>query len=153
MTKIDTIENNGVAEAGMINSKVNSYIMVDQFVSGFVFMGSLLGIAFLAMLASCLMFKVLSGAYQDVKRYDMLRKIGVQKKQLSRSIAQEIFIVFLIPGLLGTIHVLFGLKMFEILIPQPYAYILVPFVGFAILYFLYYLVTVALYRKIVLPKA
>lgn len=153
LTKIDTIENNGVAEAGMINSKVNSYIMVDQFVSGFVFMGSLLGIAFLAMLASCLMFKVLSGAYQDVKRYDMLRKIGVQKKQLSRSIAQEIFIVFLIPGLLGTIHVLFGLKMFEILIPQPYAYILVPFVGFAILYFLYYLVTVALYRKIVLPKA
>lgn len=149
---IDQIENGGTAEAGMLGSKVSAYVMVDQFVSGFVFMGMLLGIAFLAMLASCLMFKVLSGAYQDIARYQMLHKIGVQKKALERSIAQEIFAVFLIPGIVGTIHVLFGLKMFELLIPEPYAYILIPFVSFAILYFIYYIVTVILYRKIVLPK-
>ena len=98
------------------------------------------------------MFKVLSGAYQDVARYKMLHKIGVQKKDLTRSIAQEIFVIFLVPGILGTIHVLFGLKMFELLIPEPYAYIMIPFAVFATLYLVYYLVTVVLYRKIVLPK-
>ena len=152
LEKIDQIENGQVAEPGTIGSKLSSYLMIDQFVSGFVFMGMLLGIAFLAMLASCLMFKVLSGAYQDVARYKMLHKIGVQKKDLTRSIAQEIFVIFLVPGILGTIHVLFGLKMFELLIPEPYAYIMIPFAVFAILYLVYYFVTVVLYRKIVLPK-
>lgn len=152
LEKIDQIENGQVADPGTIGSKVSSYLMIDQFVSGFVFMGMLLGIAFLAMLASCLMFKVLSGAYQDVARYKMLHKIGVQKKDLTRSIAQEIFVIFLVPGILGTIHVLFGLKMFELLIPEPYAYIMIPFAVFAILYLAYYFVTVVLYRKIVLPK-
>ena len=42
--------------------------------SGTMFMGFFLGIAFLAMMASSLMFKILTGASRDVRRYEMLRK-------------------------------------------------------------------------------
>ena len=58
-----------------LNSKFSFYEIMYTFTSGTVFMGFFLGIAFLAMMASCLMFKILSGATKDTKRYQMLRKI------------------------------------------------------------------------------
>lgn len=149
---IDQLESAGLENPEMIDSKMTMYTMIDGMVSGFVFMGIFLGVAFLAMLASCLMFKVLSSAYKDVERYNMLHKMGVTRTVLSRSINQEIFVVFLVPGIVGVVHVLFGLKMFELLIPQPYQHIALPFLGFLGLYFLYYFVTIILYKKMVLPK-
>ena len=43
-----------------LNSKFSFYEIMYTFTSGTVFMGFFLGIAFLAMMASCLMFKILS---------------------------------------------------------------------------------------------
>lgn len=137
-----------------IIQKYDTYEFANGFFSGLEFMGLFLGLAFLAMLASCLMFKILSGAASDVKRYEMLHKIGVRSNLLTKSINREIAVLFLIPGILGVIHVLFGLQMFksEILIPNPYAGIYIPFIGFAIIYGLYYVLTITIYKKIVLKK-
>ncbi|MGX6979610.1 FtsX-like permease family protein [Vagococcus elongatus] len=152
--RIDTLEmaRFDLEDAETSNSKFALYSMISMMVSGFMFMGAFLGIAFLAMLASSLMFKILSGAYQDIGRYDMLRKIGVGKKKLLASIYKEILVVFAVPGILGTIHVLFGLKMFELLMPEPYSHIWLPFVIFAAIYLLYYFITVKLYQNIVLKS-
>ncbi|WP_405076150.1 FtsX-like permease family protein [Ligilactobacillus acidipiscis] len=118
---------------------------------GFEFMGFFLGIAFLAMLASCLMFKILSGANSDKHRYEMLNKLGVRKNTLRRSISREIMTLYALPGVLGIVHVLFGLQLFKTLLISPYQGIWLPFVIFIVLYLLYYLVTVKLYESIVLP--
>lgn len=120
--------------------------------SGLAFMGFFLGIAFLAMLASTLMFKILSGANYDQSRYLMLQKIGARPQALRRSIRQEIGALFLLPGLVGIVHVLFGLQMFKTLLSQPYANLLVPFGLFIVLYGLYYLATVWIYQSIVINK-
>lgn len=150
--EIDSLERERSDAEFMNGSKLEMYNQVNGMGSGFMFMGFFLGIAFLAMLASCLMFKILSGAYQDVARYDMLHKIGVRRSMLSRSIYKEIFVVFGVPALLGLVHVIVGLQMFKIFFPDPYAYIAMPFVMFASIYFGYYLITVLLYKQIVLPK-
>ena len=63
-------------KAERLDSKYQAYDMFYGVASGTVFMGFFLGIAFLAMMASCLMFKILSGASKDITRYQMLRKIG-----------------------------------------------------------------------------
>lgn len=133
-------------------SKAYGYQLMLGMASGFEFMGFFLGIAFLTMLASTLMFKVLSGAASDKVRYKMLFKIGVRKRILRRSISREIGTLFLVPGVLGVIDVLFGLKLFKALLPNPYANIWVPFLIFIVLYFLYYGLTVKLYERIVLTK-
>ncbi|MDF7682890.1 ABC transporter permease [Lactobacillus sp. ESL0679] len=133
-------------------SKAAAYKMMLGMASGFEFMGFFLGIAFLTMLASTLMFKVLSGAASDKIRYKMLFKIGARERVLRRSISSEIGILFLVPGILGVIDVLFGLKLFKALLPNPYANIWVPFLIFIVLYFLYYELTVKLYERIVLTK-
>lgn len=58
------------------------------------------------MLASTLMFKVLSGAASDKLRYEMLHKIGAQARVLKASLRKEIGVLFLAPALLGAIDVL-----------------------------------------------
>ncbi|MDN6701229.1 MAG: ABC transporter permease, partial [Tetragenococcus koreensis] len=132
--------------------KYDIYTIFNETFSGFEFMGFFLGIAFLTMLASCLMFKILSGAASDVARYDMLNKIGTRMSLLKKSIRREIAVLFLAPGVLGAIHVLFGLKMFTGLLSEPYTGIWLPFLIFFVLYFLYYLLTIWLYTDIVLKK-
>ena len=126
--------------------------MYSSFTSGTMFMGFFLGIAFLAMMASCLMFKILSGASKDTSRYQMLRKIGVRHSELSTSIYKELFIIFLFPAIIGLAHVLIGMNMFSFIILNPYYRIWVPIIIFLLIYSLYYVITVKLYKQIVLPK-
>ncbi len=135
------------------NSKSAQYRLVSSMTSGFEFMGFLLGLAFLAMLASTLMFKVLSGANSDKPRYQMLWKVGTRKSLLKASIAKEIGILFALPAALGVVDVLFGLQLFKsILGMNTYDKLWIPFTIFGVLYVLYYLLTVVLYQHIVLQK-
>lgn len=129
----------------------SEYLNGLELFGGFEFMGFFLGIAFLAMLASCLMFKILSGAYSDKRRYEMLNKLGVRTKILRHSISREIMVLYALPGALGIVHVLFGLQLFKTLLLSPYQGIWLPFTIFIVLYLLYYWVTVKLYQRIVLP--
>lgn len=134
--------------------KYNFYQLFNGMFSGFEFMGLFLGIAFLTMLASCLMFKIISGAMSERPRYQILNQIGANRRLLKQSIAQELGVLFGLPGILGIIHVLFGLQMFKAtqLLPQPYDHLLLPFSIFLVLYFLYYGATNWLYQKTVLTS-
>ncbi|MCT3575018.1 ABC transporter permease [Levilactobacillus brevis] len=140
---------------GMTVGSYQSFTMMNAFFGGLEFMGYFLGIAFLAMLASCLMFKILSGAPGDQRRYRMLYKVGVRQGLMRAGIAKEIEILFLIPGIMGIVDVLFGLQMFKPLMQapmSPYLGIGSTFLIFIGLYAIYYVITLALYWRIVLPK-
>ena len=151
LVKTNEKNNPGLQSEQGYGQRVVIYELFNSLYSGFEFMGFFLGIAFLTMLASCLMFKILSGASQDIQRYQMLQKIGARQKLLKGSIKKELGLLFLAPGIVGAIHVLFGLKMFTTLLQNPYEGILVPFALFGVIYAGYYLLTVKLYEKIVLP--
>ena len=133
-----------------LNSKPYYYSNVLGFTSAFEFMGFFLGIAFLTMLASTLMFKVLSGAASDKVRYQMLHEIGARPRLLRSSVRKEIGTLFTMPAILGIVDVLCGLQLFRSLLKSPYHNIWIPFTIFIVLYLGYYLLTVTLYEKIVL---
>ncbi len=135
-----------------LNSKPYYYSNVLGFTSAFEFMGFFLGIAFLTMLASTLMFKVLSGAASDKVRYQMLHEIGARPRLLRSSIRKEIGTLFTMPAILGIVDVLCGLQLFKTLLISPYHNIWIPFTIFIVLYLGYYLLTVTLYEKIVLTN-
>ncbi|TKI84721.1 FtsX-like permease family protein [Bacillus mycoides] len=135
-----------------LDTKYASYETLYGSAVGTTFMGFFLGIAFLTMMASCLMFKTLSGASKDITRYGMLRKIGVRREVLAKSIYKELFLVFLFPAIVGIAHVLVGMKMFGVILVDPYFRIWVPIVIFVVIYAIYYFITVHLYKGIVLPK-
>ncbi|MEK5522038.1 FtsX-like permease family protein [Heyndrickxia sp. FSL W8-0423] len=133
-------------------SKYEIYNEFYTVASGMVFMGFFLGIAFLAMMASCLMFKILAGATTDISRYEMLRKMGVRRKLLTKSIYKELSIVFSAPAIVGLAHVLIGMNIFDFILIDPYYHIWLPIIIFLFVYTGYYLVTVHLYKRIILPK-
>ncbi|MDK3015356.1 ABC transporter permease [Bacillus sp. RB3] len=135
-----------------LQSKYVTYTGLEGMFSGTIFMGFFLGIAFLAMMASCLMFKILTGASSDIPRYQMLRKIGVRRELLRTSIYKEFFFVFLFPAIVGVLHVIVGMNIFQGIVLNPYFRIWLPILIFVGIYFVYYWITVQLYQKIVLPK-
>ncbi|MBD2847724.1 ABC transporter permease [Paenibacillus sp. IB182496] len=118
---------------------------------GTVFMGFFLGVAFLTMMASCLMFKILSGASTDARRYALLRKLGVRGERMRASIRRELGYLFLLPGAAGLLHVLVGMNLFAFILQQPYYRLWLPLLMFAVIYGLYYLVTVWMYNRLALP--
>ncbi len=136
----------------MTGSKYSDYTVFKGFSSGTVFMGLFLGVAFLMMMASVLMFKLLSSAGADVQRYSMLRKIGVRRSLLAKSIYRELFLIFLFPAIIGLVHVLIGMQMFSFILIEPYANIWLPIGIFLVIYGIYYVLTVQMYKRIVLPK-
>ncbi len=144
--KLDAAQSNWT-----VYSKFSIYENYLGIASGTVFMGFFLGIAFLTMMASCLMFKILTGAAKDIQRYQMLRKIGVRRERLAGSIRHELLLVFLFPGLAGLSHVLVGMNLFSFILVEPYYRIWVPVAIFTMIYSVYYLITVNLYQRIVLP--
>lgn len=133
-------------------SKLADYLVFKGVASGTIFMGFFLGIAFLMMMASVLMFKLLSSATADTHRYSMLRKIGVRKSLLVKSIYRELFLVFLFPAIVGLMHVLVGMQMFSFILVEPYTKIWLPISIFLVIYGIYYWLTVQMYKRIVLPK-
>lgn len=74
------------------------------------FIGLYLGIIFLISSAAILALKELSESADNVSRYQMLRKLGVDEKMISRALFRQIGIFFLIPLLLACIHSIFGLQ-------------------------------------------
>lgn len=151
--KLDILQQNKYNDkSSFINSKYRSYQEFYGVASGTVFMGFFLGIAFLAMMASCLMFKILSGASKDINRYQMLQKIGIRYNLLTKSIYKELFLVFLFPAIIGIAHVLVGMNMFSFILIDPYFRVWLPICIFIFIYAVYYMITVQLYKGIVLPK-
>ncbi|EMF0372681.1 hypothetical protein JRM59_002627, partial [Enterococcus faecium] len=49
---------------------------------------------------------------------------------LKQSIRREVGVLFLAPGILGVVHVLFGLQMFGLFMQNPYKNIWAPFTIF-----------------------
>ncbi|MEK4418810.1 ABC transporter permease [Bacillus sp. FSL K6-0268] len=152
LDELQVVKYANVKSEALWGSKYQTYNSFYSAFSGLMFMGIFVGIAFLAMMASCLMFKVLSGASKDITRYQMLRKIGVRRELLTKSIYKELFFVFLFPAIVGIVHILVGMNMFSGLLSNPYARIWLPLVIFVVIYLIYYLITVQLYKRIVLPK-
>lgn len=154
LKQIATIQENQFSQKMAIQNLGGAYPVyqvANVMFGGLEFVGFFLGLAFLTMLASCLMFKVLSGAQTDKRRYRMLNRLGTRQKLIRRSIRRELGVLFLLPGVLGVIHVMFGLKMFVPLMGNPYIHLQTPFGIFLLLYLGYYLITVIIYEKLVVP--
>lgn len=119
---------------------------------GIEFMGNFLGIGFLAMLAATLMFKTLSGVADDKKRYRVLAMIGTSEKKITKTIATDLGILFVIPMVIGILDVVFGLQMFAPLMAgtsNAYLGFGPSLIGIGGLYIIYYGLTVWMYRRLI----
>lgn len=72
------------------------------------FLGLYLGIIFLISCAAILALKELSESSDNVQKFNMLRKLGVDEKMINKTLFTQIGIFFMFPLILAVIHSIFG---------------------------------------------
>jgi putative ABC transport system permease protein len=83
------------------------------------FLGLYIGLVFLIACGAILALKELSESVDSIGRYEMLRKIGAEESDLSKSLFRQTGIFFLLPLLLACIHSIFGMK-FAVLVLETF---------------------------------
>jgi putative ABC transport system permease protein len=119
-------------------------------VGSLLFVGSFLGLVFLAATGSIIYFKVLTEAEEDQPKYAILNKIGVNKKQILKTVAGQVAVIFSAPLVVGIVHSAFALLAFSQLfgmdITKP---VILWMVAYSAIYGIYYIFTVRSFYKII----
>lgn len=114
------------------------------------FIGLFLGIIFITATGSIMHFKVAVEAREDKSKFETLRKIGVSKKEIKSAVSKELRLLFGMPMVVAAINgypATVGLgNMTDIKLVNVYFAILIVYI---LVYFVYYLVTLNSYMKII----
>lgn len=124
---------------------------------GLLFVGLFLGLLFIMAMILIIYYKQITEGYEDRERYRIMRKVGLSRREIRRSISSQILIVFFLPLAAAGLHVTFAfpgiVTMFRALSMTNVTLIagcaLGSFAGFAVLYGAVYLLTARVYYRIV----
>lgn len=124
---------------------------------GLLFVGLFLGLLFTMAMILIIYYKQITEGYEDRERYRIMRKVGLSRREIRRSISSQILIVFFLPLAAAGLHVAFAfpgiVTMFRALSMTNVTLIagcaLGSFAGFAVLYGAVYLLTARVYYRIV----
>jgi putative ABC transport system permease protein len=115
-----------------------------------LFIGIFLSIVFLLCTGSIILFKQLSGIYDDKERYKMLRKLGATNKDIKKMLSKQLKLIFICPVIVGTVHNLFAMSIAQKIIQRPIVVpVLTTLCVYYIGYLMYYFITLK-YAKICL---
>lgn len=132
----------------------------DEFLSvygGLFFLGIFLGTLFTMAMILIIYYKQISEGYDDKRRFEIMQKVGMSKKEVKKSIQSQVKTVFFIPLVTAVIHLAFAFsmirKLFSVLnLTNVTLFIictLVTVLVFTILYAVVYALTAKTYYKIV----
>ena len=124
---------------------------------GLLFIGIFLGILFTVATILIIYYKQISEGYEDHDRYVIMQKVGMSREEVKASIRSQILIVFFLPLVTATIHVLFAYPVIERLLRMVQLDNRMLFIGcifgcvliFGILYACVYAITSRVYYKLV----
>ncbi len=78
---------------------------------GIFFLGILLSIVFLLAAVLIIYYKQLSEGYEDRKRFDIMQKVGMTRREIRSSINSQLLTVFFLPLVLAGLHLAFAFPM------------------------------------------
>ncbi|MGL5068094.1 MAG: FtsX-like permease family protein [Sarcina sp.] len=165
---------NKKAEIGIVSSKLNTELSkskinyrltekevarkdFDALYGGFLFIGILIGIVFLSATILIIYYKQISEGHDDKERFEIMRKVGLDDKEIKGIIKKQVSTVFLSPVIVASIHLLFAYpaieKMLYLLNLRDAELFRVIIIGtvlvFLVVYILVYQITSRVYYKIV----
>ena len=121
------------------------------------FIGIVLSAVFILAAVLIIYYKQISEGYEDSRRFGVMRKVGMTKKEIKSSINSQLLVVFFIPLAFAGLHLAFAfpiigkmLNLFGIFNTGLFMVTtLISFVAFAIFYAAVYKVTSNVYYNIV----
>ncbi|OJG53531.1 hypothetical protein RV06_GL000605 [Enterococcus haemoperoxidus] len=116
----------------------------------FIYVAMFLGILALIITGSILMLQQFSEAEREKESYDLLKKIGVPKKDITKLVYQQNSIIFFPPMIIGVLHATFAIYVFSKYISSSGYWLAYLSCGLLILIYLaYYFLTSAIYSRII----
>jgi putative ABC transport system permease protein len=94
-------------------SYISVYKSIFSMYGAYVFIGLFIGILFLLASGSIIYYKQIIEAQEEVKRYDILKKLGMNKAEIKKSIAKQLGIVFGLSLTVGLLHSAFALLTYN----------------------------------------
>ncbi|MFD3157064.1 FtsX-like permease family protein [Haloimpatiens sp. FM7330] len=139
-----------VPKEASLNTYYDYYKQKAILVGAFLFIGVFVGIVFLISTTSIIYFKTLAEAYEDRERYAILKKIGMSKKEICKSIKEQIRPLFFIPLLVGIFHSIAALGALRSIMNITSVKLIVTILlSYIVIYYIYYMATISSYKKIV----
>lgn len=123
-------------------------------------MGGFLGVLFLCALIMIVYFKQVSEGYEDAGRFLVLKKVGMDARDIRGTIYTQIRIVFLIPLVTAIVHEAVAFHIVKKLLSMFELYNTRLIVGctvsvtavFVLLYLIIYMLTARVYNRIVVKN-
>lgn len=96
--------------AQTLRVRVDGYSSNRQIGALTMFIGVFVSLLFFLASASLLYFKLFTEAEDDRQQFNVLRQIGLTKRELRRIVNQELGVLFFLPIAIGAVHTAFALK-------------------------------------------
>ena len=71
----------------------------------------MLSFVFLVAAVLIIYYKQISEGYEDEKRFDIMQKVGMTKREIRRSINSQLLTVFFLPLMLAGLHLAFAMPI------------------------------------------
>lgn len=158
----DLRKNGGLSENSWIASGIRQQEYESYYADNgsLLFIGIFLGSLFLMGTAMIIYYKQISEGYEDQKRFEIMQKVGLSRREVRSSVRRQILMVFFLPLLMAMLHItmafpmirrmllLFGMTNTKLFIGCTAGTVLI----FAVVYGLIYLMTARSYYHIVERK-
>ena len=155
-------KNGGLSENSWITSGIRQQEYESYYADNgsLLFIGIFLGSLFLMGTAMIIYYKQISEGYEDQKRFEIMQKVGLSRREVRSSVRRQILMVFFLPLLMAMLHItmafpmirrlllLFGMTNTKLFIGCTAGTVLI----FAVVYGLIYLMTARSYYQIVERK-
>lgn len=138
-------------------SSLNSLSDFYNIYGSLFYLGISLSIAFVIATVCIMYYKQVVEGYEDQKRFAIMKKLGLDDRQIRKSINSQLLTVFFLPLVGALSHLIFAHPMIEKLlslfmisdIRLFFVTSIICFVSFSIIYFVIYKLTSNVYYKIV----
>lgn len=158
----DLKKNGGLSENSWITSGIRQQEYESYYADNgsLLFIGIFLGSLFLMGTAMIIYYKQISEGYEDQKRFEIMQKVGLSRREVRSSVRRQILMVFFLPLLMAMLHItmafpmirrmllLFGMTNTKLFIGCTAGTVLIS----AVVYGLIYLMTARSYYHIVERK-
>lgn len=83
------------------------------FSASFLYLGIVLSIVFVFAAVLIIYYKQISEGYEDQARFEIMRKVGMTKREIRKSINSQLLTVFFLPLLLAGLHLAFAFPIIQ----------------------------------------
>ena len=80
---------------------------------GLFFLGIILSVVFVIAAVQIIYYKQVSEGYEDSARFGIMQKVGMNKKEIRKSVNSQLLTVFFLPLLFAAMHLVFAFPMVQ----------------------------------------